>query len=213
MFTVRSTFLDKICVKICNSVPTKMITDENKMKQIIVNIVGNSLKYTPSGEIFVWFEVKQEKENKIRVEIRVKDSGVGISKEDQVKLFTPFSRFHRQTHVDGTGLGLCISKTLSNAMNGDILCRSEPGIGSEFTFFFIIDGVLSKDYEEVNIEFNKSYLGQKEFAKKYRIDIKDYTVTPNTTILIVDDIRVNKMVLKKQLEKIGALVELADNWL
>lgn len=218
MFTKRSTHLEKINVSISKTVPQMILVDGCRINQVITNLISNALKYTPSGEINVFLDVKkhekQTKESKtpkIRVELKVIDSGIGLSKEQQEKLFTPFSRFHKETHVEGTGLGLCICKSISKAMNGDITCRSESGIGSEFMFYFVIDGILSDKHEEVTQEFNKGYIGiRKDSGKPINVL---YRIKPDSNILIVDDIRVNRIVLKKHLENMGGKVFLAENGL
>ena len=98
-------------------------------------------------------------------------------------------------------------------MNGDITCRSEAGIGSEFLFYFITDGILSTEHDDFSKEFNKSYLGKgKENTDEIPITSL-YRVKDSSRILVVDDIRVNRIVLKKQLEKMGAVVTLAENGL
>lgn len=218
MFTKRSTLLEKINVFISKTVPQTILIDGGRTNQVITNLISNALKYTPSGEINVFLDVKkhvtkESKTPKIRVELKVRDSGVGLSKEQQEKLFTPFSRFHSETHVEGTGLGLCICKSISKAMNGDITCRSESGIGSEFMFYFVIDGILSYNYEEVTQEFNKGYIGTGIRKNSGTPPINVYRIKPDSNILVVDDIRVNRIVLKKHLENMGGKVFLAENGL
>ena len=213
MFTKRSTLLDKINVSISKRVPITIETDGGRITQVVTNLITNSLKYTPSGEINVYIDAIKINVNKIRIEVKVVDSGMGLTKEQQGNLFTPFTRFHSQTHVEGTGLGLCISKSVAKAMDGDITCRSEAGIGSEFLFYFITDGIISTEHDEFKQEFNKSYIG-KNTDSKVEIPITSlYKIKDSSHILVVDDIRVNRIVLKKQLEKMGAVVYLAENGL
>ena len=212
MFTRRSTLLDKINVSISKRVPDMIETDGGRITQVTTNLITNALKYTPSGEINVYIDVIKVDETKIRVDIKVIDSGIGLTKEQQSNLFTPFTRFHSQTHVEGTGLGLCISKSVAKAMNGDIVCRSEVGIGSEFLFYFITDGIISTTEVDYKTELNKSYLGRTKEGTNTPITSL-YKIKDLSHILIVDDIRVNRIVLKKQLEKMGAVVYMAENGL
>ena len=213
MFTKRSTLLDKISVSISKRVPNVIETDGGRITQVTTNLITNALKYTPSGEINVYIDAIKVDESKISVEIKVIDSGIGLTKKQQGNLFTPFTRFHSETHVEGTGLGLCISKSVAKAMNGDIVCRSEVGIGSEFLFSFITDGIISTTDVDYKQEFNKSYIGKTKKRTSTTPITSLYKIKDLSNILIVDDIRVNRIVLKKHLEKMGATVYIAENGL
>jgi signal transduction histidine kinase len=109
-------------------------TDASRLKQIIVNLIGNSIKYTPSGTV----EVGLLNEPKGFISIYVKDTGIGISAQDQQKLFTKFFRVQSEetAKITGTGLGLWITKKLVELLGGQIFLESIKGQGSKFTVIF-----------------------------------------------------------------------------
>lgn len=115
-----------------NSIPD-IVVDVEKLRQVMVNIIGNSIKYTPTGSIKVFVEASHD-----RVSIRVRDTGIGISAEDQEKLFGKFFRVQSKETEDirGTGLGLWIAKQVVINMNGKIGVESIKGKGSDFIISF-----------------------------------------------------------------------------
>lgn len=113
-------------------VPKELLikSDERRVKQIIVNLVSNAVKFTEKGEI----EIRAAKKDE-RVEVSVRDTGIGMRKEDIDKLFKAFSRILTEGELkEGTGLGLYLSKKIANLLGGEIKAESEFGKGSEFTF-------------------------------------------------------------------------------
>jgi len=120
----------------CN-IPGRLIGDESRIRQIFLNILTNAAKYTNEGfvSLNVTSQLIDDAENTVIVTIEVSDSGVGIKEQDMEKLFGDFARFDRVKNkgVQGTGLGLAITKSLCEAMGGDISARSEYGVGSTFT--------------------------------------------------------------------------------
>jgi signal transduction histidine kinase len=111
--------------------------DQSKLKQILINLVGNSLKFTPAGG-YVYLSTHMENNN---LHIQVEDTGIGISQENKKILFEPFkqidSSLNRQ--YDGTGLGLSLVRKLIEMHNGKITVKSEEGKGSIFTIILPID--------------------------------------------------------------------------
>ncbi len=110
----------------------KVKVDPDRTKQILINLISNAIKYTVKGKIEILTEVKDGK-----LLITVADTGVGISAEDQAKLFQKFSRIYNEEtrEVSGTGLGLWISRELARKMGGDITVESIRGVGSHFTLY------------------------------------------------------------------------------
>ena len=112
-------------------------SDKKRINQILVNLIGNAIKFTEKG--FVTVKIQKLNGN---VEISVKDTGLGIKKEDHEKLFKPFSRIIEPgKHKEGTGLGLYLSKKLANLLDGNIFVKSEFGKGSTFTLSLKLDEV------------------------------------------------------------------------
>ncbi|MGM5483278.1 MAG: response regulator, partial [Nanobdellota archaeon] len=118
------------------NVPSLLKGDPGRLRQIIVNLVNNALKFTDQGEVVLKVSIENETENDVTLIFKVKDTGVGISKEKQDKLFESFTQADSSItrKYGGTGLGLSISRLLTGLMGGDIGVESEPGKGSEFYF-------------------------------------------------------------------------------
>ena len=138
MRDVRDSFrvaIDERGLKLVLDVPETLMveSDERRMKQIIINFVSNAVKFTDEGGI----EVRVVKGDGA-VEVSVKDTGIGLKKEEMNMLFKQFTRFHRvgRKIEKGTGLGLYLAKKVSDLLGGKVKVESEYGVGSEFTFIF-----------------------------------------------------------------------------
>ena len=124
-------------VDLSPSLPDRLIGDEMRVKQIILNMLTNAVKYTNKGEIILSISPKEAGKGKVLLECSVKDTGIGLHVKSLNHLFEPFSQFDskRNRGIEGTGLGLAISKRLATAMDGTITVESEYGSGSTFTFY------------------------------------------------------------------------------
>ncbi len=128
----------KFDVRVHNIKKEYLFADELRLNQIFINILSNAVKYTPEGG-YISMDIREEfipgVSDKVRVVYIVKDTGVGMSKEFQANMYDSFSRANPVNHgeVQGTGLGLTISKTMIELMNGTIDCESEIGKGTKFT--------------------------------------------------------------------------------
>jgi len=123
-------------IHIAANVPNNLVGDSLRLKQIIVNLANNAIKFTDHGEIFIQVMVVKQTAQETRLVISVKDTGIGISKESLKKLFDPFTQADNSTtrRYGGTGLGLTICKQLVELMDGQIWAESIEGKGSTFTF-------------------------------------------------------------------------------
>lgn len=178
-----------------NNLPKVIHGDESKIRQVIINLVGNAIKFTSKG--FVHVLVKNLVGN--RIQVCVKDSGNGILKEEQESVFRPFEQANKGERVSGgTGLGLAISKKFSNLMNGDITLESVYEKGSEFTFEF--------EYEDSG---ENVLLGSNEQRKVVSLtaEMKGFKVA------IVDDRFENRDILIKKLAPLGFSIRMAENGL
>ena len=175
------------------AIPDTLFGDETRVKQIIINILTNAIKYTKEG--YFDFQVHSViKDDVCRLIISVEDSGIGIKEENIKKLFTKFERFdEKNTTIEGTGLGLAITKMLVELMHGKIIVQSKYGEGSKFTI--ILD--------------QKIVLGKKLEQKVVQSDvISDYH---DKKILIVDDNLLNLKVAKRLLEKYHLNITMATS--
>jgi two-component system sensor histidine kinase BarA len=115
--------------------PRWLIGDKLRLKQILLNLIGNAIKFTDQGRVVVRVGLLEQAEDSVDIEITVEDTGIGISAEDQENLFQAFSQVETSAtrRFAGTGLGLVISKNLATLMGGDIRMQSKPGEGSKFS--------------------------------------------------------------------------------
>lgn len=181
-------------VDIDKDVPNHLFGDKVRVKQILVNIVGNAIKFTEKG--FIKLSVSSYyKDYQFYLKIKVKDTGIGIKKENLTKLFESFNQVdtHYNHNIEGTGLGLAICKSLCQLMNGSIQVESEYGVGSTFTV--IIQQHAPDNKPLLNMQTDKSiklcmyeptiYL--REFYKKY-LDMAniDYTIHHHSDEFLID---------------------------
>src|SRR5579884_1565870 len=136
-FTTRARAKElKFRVDIPSRMPYLAIGDPGRLRQVLINLLGNALKFTDQGEIGVQLEILAELKDEVRVRFTVHDTGIGISKQDQRELFRSFSQVDGSgtRRHGGAGLGLAISKEIVTLLSGQIGVTSEPGQGSRFWF-------------------------------------------------------------------------------
>lgn len=178
--------------------PNAIIGDDTRIKQIIINLLGNAVKFTSKGGVKLHADFKRDPSSNNGeglITIRVQDTGIGISKENQKKLFQPFSQADSSTtrKYGGTGLGLVICRKLAELMGGSITLESEEGIGSSF--------ILKFPATETELEDEKpSSLPEEE------------DLLP-LNILVAEDDEVNRMVISEMLKGMGHEIEFAKNGL
>ncbi|GAB3476386.1 ATP-binding protein [Marinomonas epiphytica] len=128
-----------------------VISDDYRVKQILINLLGNALKFTDKGHVLIKIEsnASLNNDNKIMIDIAITDSGIGISEEQQKRLFKPFTQANSSIakNFGGTGLGLSISKQLASLLGGDIKVTSSEGEGSTFTLSFQSDKDPHSDFK------------------------------------------------------------------
>ncbi len=129
-------------------VPNWLIGDSLRLRQVLVNLVGNAIKFTPKGEVVVSATVQSSEPQEVTLEFAVSDTGIGIAPEDQERIFAPFTQADASTtrQYGGTGLGLTITRRLIDLMGGRIWLESEPGRGSTFRFTARLG--MQKDWKE-----------------------------------------------------------------
>ncbi len=123
-------------VDVADDVPAVIVGDPTRLKQILLNLASNAVKFTRQGEVAVAVAATDRSQGEVRLRFRVRDTGVGMTAEEIARLFTPFSQADASTTrcFGGTGLGLAISRRLAEMMHGSIDVQSEPDQGSTFTF-------------------------------------------------------------------------------
>ncbi|WP_073582905.1 ATP-binding protein [Vibrio quintilis] len=176
-------------------VPGFIRADEDKLRRILLNLCSNAAKYTEQGQIHVEIVAELTKnEEQLKLGFRIQDTGIGMSSEEVEQLFQPFTRirsYHQKKQIQGTGLGLTISRHLVQMMGGDITVESRSGVGSLFSF----------DVYVQSVDF---------LARQISGDCHDTfsaAQAPQLRALVVDDSEVNQYVARKMLEKAGHLAE------
>ena len=141
----------ELLIKIDPAIPTTLVGDSLRLGQVLINLSNNAVKFTDTGEIVVCAELIEKSEEQATLRFSVRDSGIGMTKEQQGKLFQAFSQADSSTtrKYGGTGLGLTISKRLVEMMGGEIWVESEAGVGSEFIFTAIFGIGKAKDDEQL----------------------------------------------------------------
>ncbi|MCL2480298.1 MAG: ATP-binding protein [Spirochaetaceae bacterium] len=186
----------KFTTDIDGNIPLNIISDEKRLTQVITNILSNAVKFTPeNGSISLTAKKTNEADGYCTISFTVKDTGIGISQEQQKKLFIPFEQADGGTSrkFGGTGLGLAISKRILEMMGGNIYVESEPGKGSSFTFEITVQikAVTETSAETELIPINNIFLGKK--------------------IMIAEDVEINREIISTLLEETGVEIDFAFN--
>ncbi len=172
------------------NVPEVIQGDISRLRQVLVNLVSNAVKFTFFGEVFINVKKMDEYDDMVKLLIQVRDTGIGIPEDRLGTLFKPFSQIDSSTtrKFGGTGLGLAICKRIVELMNGNIWVKSEEGKGSSFYFTVEVIKVADKTVREY-----------------------DYDILKNKKLLIVDDNLTNLKIFKTITEKWGLLPETTDS--
>lgn len=173
--------------------------DQLKISQILINLLGNAIKFTKDGDIWVRAYKIDHKDDQYRLRFEIEDNGIGITKEKQDEMFESFSQGSVQINrkYGGTGLGLSIVKGLIKILKGKIYLKSELGKGT--TFFFEIPLEKAEKVEAPKVEETK------QSNKMGELDLSE------VKILVVEDNKINQMITKKILNKMGLYCDVVDN--
>jgi PAS domain S-box-containing protein len=180
--------------------PQYIYTDETRLIQILSNLTSNAIKFTNAGDVSISVNAEPLDADSYRLHVRVKDSGIGISPEDQQLLFNDFTQLDNSSTktFGGTGLGLAISRQLTQLLGGDIGVESVTSVGSVFWFNIV---VRKADAAEVK---QQQQLEQQQNAEPETLQHQPY-------VLLVDDNQINQKVAQKQLERLGCITTIASN--
>lgn len=181
-----------VTVNVDKSIPNCLCGDELRIKQCILNLLTNAVKYTNTGGITVRLAWKKSEASPdaMSLFVSVKDTGTGIKKEDVERLFTPFERLNEKAnkHIEGTGLGMPIVQGILKKMNSELQVKSEFGVGSEFSFW--VEQGIVKDTPIGNYEERSKSLVQGT------VSAHGAFTAPDVRILVVDDLKMNLDVIK-----------------
>ena len=183
--------------------PKRMYGDAEKIKQVVLNLLTNAVKYTAVGGFSLNVSMEERNDREAVIRISVKDTGIGIKKEDMDKLFTAYERLDEEQNsgIQGTGLGLDISRKFAELMGGTIFCDSVYGEGSEF-IFIISQKIVDATSIGIFIEHDESKAGG-PYVPKF--------IAPDADILVVDDNPMNLSVIKGLLKATKVFVTTSES--
>ncbi|MCL2577762.1 MAG: response regulator [Defluviitaleaceae bacterium] len=173
------------------NIPSVLVGDELRIKQVLNNLLSNAFKYTNEGIVTLTVAVKTALDNKTLLEINVRDTGEGMTEKQLQILFTKYNRLGNESNraIEGTGLGLAITQNLIMLMDGEIKVESKPGEGSVFSIKLpqVVSGseVIGKETVENLRKFRQNIMRRKKSNQLVRYSM------PYGSVLIVDDIKMN----------------------
>ena len=189
------------------NLPRKLYGDEVRIKQVITNILTNAVKYTEEGSVtfHIGFDKNKLERDSIFLHVSVIDTGIGIREEDMDKLFSEFERIEekRNRHIEGTGLGMTITKQMLELMGSSLKVESTYGEGSIFYFSLkqkVVDKEPLGDYEET---YRRSIIERAAYHEKF--------TAPEAEVLVVDDNPMNLMVINSLLKQTLVQVDTAES--
>ncbi|MDR3305167.1 MAG: response regulator, partial [Clostridiales Family XIII bacterium] len=188
------------------NLPSKLFGDELRVKQVFNNLLSNAFKYTREGTVD-WTLACERDGDDIWLVSTIRDSGIGIKKEDMVKLFTDYSQVDTKSNraIEGTGLGLSITKQMVDMMDGEILAESEYMKGSVFTVRlkqgFVTDTPIGETIANNLMAFHYTEKKRDKSQKMLRVQL------PYARVLVVDDVPTNLDVAKGMMKPYGMTVD------
>ncbi len=179
-------------------VPLALRGDPLRLRQILINLTNNAVKFTEQGEVSIRIQLEEEAGERIQLRFSVSDTGIGIDPKQIPRLFEAFTQIndHQKGHQRGTGLGLAITKHLVEMMGGKIRVCSEPGCGSEFCFSIVL----------ARAQHSLSPADAQQVSPEPRLPL-------DTHLLVVEDNAINQQIAKEILQQAGCRVTLAENGL
>ena len=189
----------KLHLEYDDGLPETYLGDQLKISQILINLLGNAIKFTKDGDIWVRAHKIDQKDNTYNIRFEIEDNGIGITKEKQDHMFESFSQGSVQINrkYGGTGLGLSIVKGLIQILKGKIYLKSELGKGT--SFFFELPLEYSEVIQKTQVE---------EIKKSNNMEDLDLS---DVKILIVEDNKINQMITKKILNKMDLYCDVVEN--
>ncbi len=188
------------------NLPSELYGDDTRINQVVMNLLTNAVKYTQEGRVTLGIKEKERNSasGEVRIYYEVKDTGIGIRKEDMEKLFESFERLDviKNRNIEGTGLGMAITQRLLKLMGSELKVESEYGVGSEFSFE-LVQKIENEEplgnYKEVMLNTGDS----EHYRELFR--------APEARILVVDDTKMNILVIENLLKKTEMKIDSAMN--
>ncbi|MBR1470645.1 MAG: response regulator, partial [Lachnospiraceae bacterium] len=191
-------------VQVDRNLPVALYGDDVRIKQVIMNILTNAVKYTEKGSVTMIMEARERKQDRLRIYVSVKDTGIGIKKEDMSRLFESFERLDeiRNRNIEGTGLGMAITTKLLKMMGSELCVESCYGEGSNF-YFELEQKIMD---EEPIGDFTRRIPKAADSGQKGK-----YLKAEGAAVLVVDDNEMNRKVAKSLMKRNGIQPDLAES--
>ncbi|MBF0501811.1 MAG: response regulator [Candidatus Riflebacteria bacterium] len=188
-------------IQISSEIPQSLIGDQLRLAQILINLTTNAIKFTEKGEIELSIKLLEKTENRGKILFEVRDTGIGMNRQQQNRLFLPFSQADGSTtrKYGGTGLGLSICKHLVEMMEGRISVQSEPGRGSTFSFWVWFDLGPGENIQE------RTTLVDHPSADELKLSLE------GAHVLLAEDNSINQEIAVELLQELGITVEVAND--
>lgn len=192
-------------IDIDQTMPSQLLGDEVRIKQVLINVLNNAVKYTSEGAITLSIQCSRQERGRARIVYSVTDTGMGIKKENIPYLFNAFKRVdeEKNRHIEGTGLGLSIVKQLVDLMGGDISVNSVYTKGTTFIITLPQEIVSEEEIGDIDIEARHAMNARKYYKRSFE--------APKAHILIVDDNETNLMVEERLLRDTKVQTETAGS--
>jgi PAS domain S-box-containing protein len=187
----------QLLVEQSSQVPRYIIGDEARLRQVLINLVGNAVKFTQQGGVTLRFGVKPDAEQQ-HLLIEVEDSGIGIKPEDQQRIFEPFVQLGEDATQKGTGLGLPLARQYAQLMGGKIEVDSMPGKGSVFRVELPLEVAEDAEVSRQKGKVQQDVTGLAPDQPEYRV-------------MIVEDQRENQLLLERLMSNIGIQARVTEN--
>ncbi|CAK4068045.1 response regulator [Vibrio sp. 16] len=177
------------------AVPVMVLGDKNRVKQILLNLIGNAVKFTHEGSIRIHVSSIASESSHATIKCKISDTGIGISKNAIDYLFDEFTMVDQSysRSKEGSGLGLAICKRLCNLMDGDVNVQSEPDVGSTFAF-------------TIQLELADEESSTSESNENTKTAVRD-----DLAILVAEDNKANQLVIKEMFKRLNLKIDIAEN--
>ena len=191
-------------VSVDRNIPSELYGDDTRINQVIINLLTNAVKYTKKGSVDFTVKELERKDGNIKLYFEVKDTGIGIKETDMEKLFESFERLDvvKNRNIEGTGLGMTITVKLLELMDSELKVESVYGEGSTFSF-----DLWQKIENEEPLGDYREAINKPQETEAYKESFR----APDARILVVDDTKMNLLVVENLLKKTGIKIDTALN--
>jgi signal transduction histidine kinase/DNA-binding response OmpR family regulator len=209
----------ELITNIDSSIPPVILGDAVRLRQVLLNLADNAIKFTENGEVKISARVASRKEDSVTIRFAVKDTGIGMTPIQQENIFNPFQQADVSTtrKFGGTGLGLAISKNIVEMMGGNLVLKSAPGIGSEFSFNAVFELPPNGNYEQDDaVQTMDMARGLKvllvDDSENARLVLRDMLISFGFNVLVANDAKSAIEIFEKELHSLQPVSLMIVDW-